>query len=160
MRPLPRVFNSIDPTQTWRLTAPRTFNVYCDESCHLEHDHIPVMAWGAVSCPAGRSLDRIMGECGACTRRNRLMLKPAAVVRSLAKCLEQGVRFPVLLESDEILLREIPYPPEVHVVLQVGELYAARDRVSRRPPDEFFVVFLLLGELSQEDPRTMMQFGD
>lgn len=34
------------------MTAPRTFNVYCDESCHLEHDRIPVMAWGAVSCPA------------------------------------------------------------------------------------------------------------
>lgn len=33
------------------MTAPRTFNIYCDESCHLEHDHIPVMAWGAVSCP-------------------------------------------------------------------------------------------------------------
>ncbi|HLH12113.1 MAG TPA: DUF3800 domain-containing protein [Methylovirgula sp.] len=35
------------------MTAPRTFNVYCDESCHLEGDHIPVMAWGAVSCPLG-----------------------------------------------------------------------------------------------------------
>jgi hypothetical protein len=35
------------------MTAPRTYNVYCDESCHLEHDHIPVMAWGAVSCPTG-----------------------------------------------------------------------------------------------------------
>jgi len=30
----------------------QTYNVYCDESCHLEHDHIPVMAWGAVSCEA------------------------------------------------------------------------------------------------------------
>lgn len=29
----------------------QTFNVYCDESCHLEHDHIPTMAWGAVYCP-------------------------------------------------------------------------------------------------------------
>jgi len=28
----------------------RTFNVYCDESCHLEYDHIPVMAWGGTSC--------------------------------------------------------------------------------------------------------------
>lgn len=27
-----------------------TFNIYCDESCHLEHDRIPVMAWGAVTC--------------------------------------------------------------------------------------------------------------
>lgn len=35
------------------MTAPRTFNVYCDESCHLEHDRIPVMAWGAISCPTG-----------------------------------------------------------------------------------------------------------
>lgn len=29
----------------------RVFNVYCDESCHLEHDRIPTMAWGAVFCP-------------------------------------------------------------------------------------------------------------
>lgn len=33
------------------MTSPRIFNVYCDESCHLENDHIPVMAWGAVYCP-------------------------------------------------------------------------------------------------------------
>ena len=32
------------------MTEPKTFNVYCDESCHLEHDRIPVMAWGAVIC--------------------------------------------------------------------------------------------------------------
>lgn len=34
------------------MTDPRTFNIYCDESCHLEHDGVPVMAWGAVYCPA------------------------------------------------------------------------------------------------------------
>jgi hypothetical protein len=34
------------------MTTPRTFNVYCDESCHLEHDRIPLMAWGAISCSA------------------------------------------------------------------------------------------------------------
>ena len=27
------------------------FNVYCDESCHLEADNIPVMVLGAVWCP-------------------------------------------------------------------------------------------------------------
>lgn len=27
------------------------FNVYCDESCHLEHDDSPVMVIGAVYCP-------------------------------------------------------------------------------------------------------------
>ena len=28
-----------------------TFNVYCDESCHLENDHQKVMVLGAVWCP-------------------------------------------------------------------------------------------------------------
>jgi hypothetical protein len=27
-------------------------NIYCDESCHLEHDQSPVMLLGALSCPA------------------------------------------------------------------------------------------------------------
>ena len=27
-------------------------NLYCDESCHLEHDGLPVMGFGAVRCPA------------------------------------------------------------------------------------------------------------
>jgi len=30
------------------MTEPRIFNVYCDESCHLENDGIAAMAWGAV----------------------------------------------------------------------------------------------------------------
>jgi hypothetical protein len=33
------------------MTEARLYNVYCDESCHLEHDGVPVMAWGAVTCP-------------------------------------------------------------------------------------------------------------
>ncbi len=32
------------------MSDTKTFNVYCDESCHLEYDRIPVMAWGAVTC--------------------------------------------------------------------------------------------------------------
>jgi hypothetical protein len=28
-----------------------TYNIYCDESCHLENDRIPVMLLGAVWCP-------------------------------------------------------------------------------------------------------------
>lgn len=30
---------------------PITYNIYCDESCHLEADAIPVMVIGAVWCP-------------------------------------------------------------------------------------------------------------
>ena len=28
-----------------------TYNIYCDESCHLEHDHQGIMVLGAVWCP-------------------------------------------------------------------------------------------------------------
>jgi len=31
------------------------YNVYCDESCHLERDHQPVMVLGAVWCPLEKS---------------------------------------------------------------------------------------------------------
>lgn len=30
------------------------YNVYCDESCHLEHDRQPIMVLGAVWCPRGK----------------------------------------------------------------------------------------------------------
>lgn len=32
-----------------------TYNVYCDESCHLEHDYQPVMVLGAVWCPLDKT---------------------------------------------------------------------------------------------------------
>ncbi len=28
----------------------KTFNIYCDESCHIEHDHMDYMFLGSVSC--------------------------------------------------------------------------------------------------------------
>ena len=33
----------------------QVFNVYCDESCHLEHDHQGVMVLGAIWCPLERA---------------------------------------------------------------------------------------------------------
>jgi hypothetical protein len=33
------------------------FNIYCDESCHLEHDSSPVMILGAVVCPLEKILE-------------------------------------------------------------------------------------------------------
>jgi len=33
------------------------FNVYCDESRHLEHDHQPVMLLGAVWCPRHKTVE-------------------------------------------------------------------------------------------------------
>jgi hypothetical protein len=34
-----------------------TFNIYCDESCHLEHDKQPVMLLGCIWCPEGKVKD-------------------------------------------------------------------------------------------------------
>lgn len=31
------------------------FNIYCDESCHLENDHQKVMVLGAVTCPRSKA---------------------------------------------------------------------------------------------------------
>ncbi len=31
------------------------YNIYCDESCHLEHDGMPVMVLGAIWCPKAES---------------------------------------------------------------------------------------------------------
>ena len=36
---------------------PEVFNIYCDESCHLEHDHLGVMVLGAVWCPQARTAE-------------------------------------------------------------------------------------------------------
>lgn len=34
-----------------------TFNIYCDESCHLENDDEPFMILGAVSCPSEKVIE-------------------------------------------------------------------------------------------------------
>lgn len=34
-----------------------TINIYCDESCHLEHDRQPLMVLGAVWCPTDKTAE-------------------------------------------------------------------------------------------------------
>lgn len=38
----------------WRAWMAEVFNVYCDESCHLENDRQKIMLLGAVWCPANK----------------------------------------------------------------------------------------------------------
>ena len=51
-----------------------TYNVYCDESCHLEHDCQPVMALGVIWCPLEKvreisvRLREIKVRCGLCPK--------------------------------------------------------------------------------------------
>lgn len=37
------------------MTERTVYNIYCDESCHLEHDRQKAMVLGAVSCPADKA---------------------------------------------------------------------------------------------------------
>ena len=37
-----------------RIFSGSEFNVYCDESCHLEHSSSNAMALGAIWCPKQR----------------------------------------------------------------------------------------------------------
>jgi hypothetical protein len=53
---------------------PQIYNVYCDESCHLEHDYQPAMVLGAVWCPLEKTrevavrLREIRADYGLSTR--------------------------------------------------------------------------------------------
>lgn len=38
-----------------------TYNIYCDESCHLEHDHQGIMVLGAVWCPLEKVREITLG---------------------------------------------------------------------------------------------------
>ena len=49
----------------------QTFNVYCDESCHLENDHQRVMVLGAIWCPAEK-IRLIADEIRAIKQKNGL----------------------------------------------------------------------------------------
>lgn len=46
------------------------YNIYCDESCHLEHDQYRYMVLGGIKCPRNkrkrisRDIQRIKQECG------------------------------------------------------------------------------------------------
>ena len=42
---------------------PQVFNVYCDESCHLEHDRQKVMVLGVIWWPLEKGL--IQGQIDA-----------------------------------------------------------------------------------------------
>lgn len=45
--------------------------IYCDESCHLEHDNAKAMLLGAITCPAEEKI-RICAEIRAIKKRHGL----------------------------------------------------------------------------------------
>ena len=51
--------------------AEGLINIYCDESCHLEHDNAKAMLLGAISCPDGEK-NRIYSEIRAIKKAHNL----------------------------------------------------------------------------------------
>ena len=49
------------------MTESRLYNAYCDESCHFEHNGIPVMALGA-DLPRARVRDVAVSLCESASK--------------------------------------------------------------------------------------------
>jgi len=84
----------------------QTINIYCDESCHLENDGIPVMVLGALSCPMDR-------------------------VRSLSLKIREVKRKHKLADNFEIKWAKVS-PAQVGFYLDLIELFFATDCLSFR----------------------------
>lgn len=69
------------------------FNLYCDESGHLERDQVPVMVLGAVMCPT-RSAGRIARDLRRIKRRHGMGHdEPASFEVKWSKVSRSGVEF-------------------------------------------------------------------
>jgi len=53
----------------------QVFNIYCDESCHLEHDHHNIMIIGAIWCPMEKSAE-INKQIREIKRRHNMNMSP------------------------------------------------------------------------------------
>ncbi len=104
-----------------------TFNVYCDESCHLENDHQKAMVLGAVWCPLEKSRE-IAVRLREIKQKHRLNLefevkwiKVSPAKKNFYLDLvdyffdDDDLRFRGLIVPDKSLLRYDAFPGQDHV---------------------------------------------
>ncbi len=103
-----------------------TFNVYCDESCHLENDRQKVMVLGALWCPLEKSreiavrLREIKEKHGLPTHVEVKWTKVSEGKKSLYLDLidyffdDDDLHFRALIVPDKSLLRHDAYPGQDH----------------------------------------------
>jgi hypothetical protein len=103
-----------------------TFNVYCDESCHLENDHQKVMLLGAVWCPLDKSreiaarLREIKEKHGLSANFEVKWTKVSGSGQALYLDLvdyffdDDDLHFRALLVPDKSLLRHDAFPGQDH----------------------------------------------
>lgn len=121
-------------------------NVYCDESCHLENDHIPVMVLGAVWCPGSR------------TREISQRLRAIKVEHRLSKSFEMkwGKVSPAKLNFYDAIIDYFLSNPDLHfrgvVIPNKGRL---DHQAFGQSHDEFYykMWFVLLKQVLHPDWR-------
>ena len=103
-----------------------TFNVYCDESCHLENDHQKAMVLGAVWCPLEKSreiavrLREIKQKHGLAPEFEVKWIKVSPAKKSFYIDLidyffdDDDLRFRALIVPDKSLLRHDAFPGQNH----------------------------------------------
>lgn len=103
-----------------------TFNVYCDESCHLENDHQKAMVLGAVWCPLEKSreiavrLREIKQKHGLAPEFEVKWIKVSPAKKNFYIDLidyffdDDDLRFRALIVPDKSLLRHDAFPGQNH----------------------------------------------
>ncbi len=115
------------------------YNIYCDESCHLEHDGQPVMLLGCVRCPRNEA-PRLAAELRDIKKRHKATgeLKWTKVSKA---------RIDFYLELTSWFLAEPPLHFRGLVVLQKHELN--HDYFNKGSHDDFYykMYFSLLSKI-------------
>lgn len=121
------------------------FNVYCDESCHLEHDRQPIMALGAIWCPQAESR-RLSAELRDIKVRHRARgeLKWSKVSAS---------RLPFYLELVDWFLAENPLHYRGLVVLEKQRLNHAAFNQGEHDLFYYKMYFSLLNKILSPDSK-------
>ena len=126
-------------------TLTTLYNVYCDESCHLEHDRQPIMALGAIWCPKDEAR-RLSSELRDIKSRHsaRGELKWSKISSS---------RLPFYLELVDWFLAEQPLHFRGLVVLDKQRLNHAAFNASDHDLFYYKMQFSLLNKILSPDSR-------
>jgi len=124
---------------------PEIFNVYCDESCHLEHDGQPIMALGATWCPKEEA-HRLATELRDIKSRHRARGELKWSKISMA-------RLPFYLELVDWFLAEQPLHFRGLVVLDKQNLDHAAFNQGDHDLFYYKMQFSLLNKLLSPDSR-------
>jgi hypothetical protein len=128
----------------------QTYNIYCDESCHLENDHQQVMVLGAVWCPKEKTreiairLREIKKKHGLSTKLEVKWIKVSQAEVSFYLDLvdyffdDDDLFFRALVVPDKSVLRHARFPGQDHD-LWYYKMYFDMLKVIFRPDSRYHI---------------------